>query len=261
MDEHKKWVKVTFDQAAPDFGEKGCTYFDHFGAMLVDLARLSKNDHVLDVATGKGAVILPAVQKLGPSGKIVGVDISKQMIIAAKKRAPHVQFLQMDAERLAFSDRSFDIVFCAFALYFFPEIQTALSEFKRVLKKGGRIAVSSFGKRESLTDWTLDRTRDLGADRRLKTNALDTPESLREQLDAAGLKDIEIHEKSNIYSFESPQAWWDSLWTHGVRAQLQQLSPPQLESLRKEAFERARRLCPTGRVDIECKAIFGLGHI
>ena len=51
--------------------------------------------------------------------------------------------MHMDAEKLEFPDNSFDFVFCGFALFFFPSILKAVSEFKRVLKPGGRLVVST----------------------------------------------------------------------------------------------------------------------
>ena len=64
--EHKKRVTDIFDRAALEYGEKGCAFFDYFGERLVQLAHPAAGDHILDVATGKGAVLIPAAKAVGP---------------------------------------------------------------------------------------------------------------------------------------------------------------------------------------------------
>lgn len=60
---------------------------------------------------------------------------------------------QMDAEHLEFSDASFDGVYCGFVLFFLPHLETALAEYVRVLKPGGQIAVSTWGKDDMRWSW------------------------------------------------------------------------------------------------------------
>jgi len=257
ISQHKQWVIDIFNRASPDFGEKGCSYFDFFGARLVELNPLAKNSKVLDAATGKGAVLAAAARTLDPQAQLVGIDISPKMLQETKKRVPAwVELKEMDAEHLVFSDQSFDIVFCAFAIYFFPDVKAVLSEFKRVLKPNGRIAISSFGKRHSLTEWTYNRARELGAKQELIIHPFDTPDSLKNLLEAAGLKNIEIHVESDSFSFANDQCWWESLWSHGVRAVLEQLSKKNLEILRQEAFARAREIFQSKKITIEHQGIF-----
>ena len=259
MEAHKKWVIDTFDRIASDFGEKECTYFDYFGQRLVEFSHLSPTDHVLDVATGKGAVLIPANQKLGPQGKIIGIDLSQQMLLETRKKCPDIDLLVMDAEHLQFPNQSFDVVLCGFALYFFSSAQTALSEFKRVLKPGGRVAVSSFGTSSSLTEWTLRRSRELGAEKSIKIDPLNHKEDLRKLLIESGFQKVEIIDESKTFSFKNVQSWWDSLWTHGVRAQLEQLSKDKLEILRQEAFAQATHIFGKNSINICRRSFYGLG--
>ena len=102
MDKHKAWVQTTFDRAASGYGEKGCSFYDYFGNRLVELACPKAGEHILDVATGKGSVLLCAAKHVGEKGLATGIDISSQMIEEAKKRAPFpwITFSQMDAEQL-----------------------------------------------------------------------------------------------------------------------------------------------------------------
>ncbi|MDR3624309.1 MAG: class I SAM-dependent methyltransferase [Chlamydiales bacterium] len=130
MTEYKAWIKNVFDRASSGYGEKGCSFFDYFGERLVELVKPSVNNNILDVATGKGAVLFPAAKIVGPKGRAVGIDLSSKMIREATKNVifPWIELYQMDAEHLLFPNQSFDIVFCAFALFFFPNIAQALSD-------------------------------------------------------------------------------------------------------------------------------------
>lgn len=144
MNGHKQWVSEIFDRTAPEYGKKSSSFFSYFGNRLVEQVDIPSNSHILDVATGRGAVLFPLAQAVGPSGKVVGIDISRQMIKETSKDVIErnlnwVELQHMDAEQLDFPNNSFDFVFCGFALFFLPSISTALSEFKRVLKPGGML--------------------------------------------------------------------------------------------------------------------------
>lgn len=252
--DRKEWVKNVFDRASADYGEKGCSFFEYFGQRLVTLANLAEGDKVLDVATGKGAVLFPAAKIVGPQGLAVGIDLSDKMIQEARKKAPFpwIDFRQMDAEHLLFPDHFFDTVFCAFALYFFCDIPQALSEFKRVLKPGGRVAVSTFRQRAALDRWVVEKTSEFGVTSGLNSISLDSDPVLEQHLASAGFTQIELYEEPKVFWHENGEEWWNSLWTHGLRSRLEQLSPENLGSLKKEALMKAG----SGRVSEERHALF-----
>lgn len=254
MKDHKEWVKDVFDRASVGYGEKGCSFFDYFGKRLVELTKLAPGDQVLDVATGKGAVLFPAAQAVGPQGKAVGIDISGQMIEDACKRAPFpwIELKQMDAEHLLLPDQSFDVVFCAFALFFFPNAGQALSEFKRVLKPGGRLVLSTFSKRAVLDRWLVEKVSELGVTSGVNTISIDSEEPFRQLLAQTDFTPIEIYPESKVFYHENAEDWWNSLWTHGLRSRLEQLSPQDLNKLKKEALVKAG----PGRISEERHALF-----
>lgn len=242
---HKQWVRTVFDCAASQYGEKGCSFFNYFGKRLVELVPVAINTHVLDVASGKGAVLFPLAEKVGHSGKVVGIDISSQMIketssIAKKLGLDWINLLQMDAENLDFPDNSFDAVFCGFALFFFPSLAKALSEFKRVLKPDGFLAVSTWGNDSELTRLINQEINILQS---LKISLAITPlwteEALRNVLQSAGFKNIKIVEETKEFSHNTPEEWWESLWAHGTRAKLENLSSKQLTALNKKVLKKA----------------------
>lgn len=94
--------------------------------------------HVLDVACGTGDMVLE-LQKRGCS--VTGVDLSKEMMAIAKRKAPQAEYSLADVERLPFGDASFDAVTCAFGVRNFVHLEQGLSEMLRVLKPGGKMVI------------------------------------------------------------------------------------------------------------------------
>lgn len=259
---NKAWLQHVFDRAASCYGEKGCQYFDEFGRQLVALAQLKPGEKILDVATGKGAILFPASQAVGESGVAIGIDLSPKMIEATQKYLlqSSARCSVMDAEQLSFSDDFFDVVFCGFALFFFPHLTTVLDEWKRVLKSGGRVAVSTWGKPCHLTEWIVSRANFFGATKQLKAQDIDAADVLKQILAKAGFRSITIIEKKQVFWHSSPEEWWESLWSHATRARLEQLSSADLELLRREALEHARKCSLNGRIAETLHVIFGMAE-
>jgi ubiquinone/menaquinone biosynthesis C-methylase UbiE len=117
---------------------------------LLALAAPAAGERVLDIACGTGLVSFAAARAVGPSGHVLGVDLSERMIDAAEHRPthpvlPNCSFSRMDAERLALPDASFDVVLCALGLMYIPDPELALREMCRVLRPGGRLALAVWG--------------------------------------------------------------------------------------------------------------------
>ena len=122
-------------------------------AALLGGISLQPGERVLDVACGTGLVTFEAARAVGPTGHVVGVDISGQMVEAAasaraRQDVSNVAFERMDAEALRFDDASFDVVLCSLGLMYVPEPEQSIREMRRVLRPGGRIALSVWGERE-----------------------------------------------------------------------------------------------------------------
>lgn len=123
-----------------------------FGAvteMMLDLASVQPSSRVLDVAAGSGESSLAAARRVGPMGYVLAADVSASMInvaaeAARKEGLTNVETRVMNAETLALDADSFDAVICRIALMLFPDPAKALSEMRRVVKPGGRVAVIVF---------------------------------------------------------------------------------------------------------------------
>jgi ubiquinone/menaquinone biosynthesis C-methylase UbiE len=111
---------------------------------LLQAARLQPGQRVLDVATGTGAAAEAAAAIVGPSGRVVGGDVSPNMLAIARENLQGlpVALQPFDAHELPFPDGSFDAVLCQLGLMFFADPARALKEFLRVLRPEGSAAVS-----------------------------------------------------------------------------------------------------------------------
>ncbi|MBW2263175.1 MAG: class I SAM-dependent methyltransferase [Deltaproteobacteria bacterium] len=113
---------------------------------LLDAVKAGPDDDLLDVATGPGASAVLAARKKGC--RVTGVDLSTENLARtgalAKERgvADLVTVREADAERLPFEDGSFDVVLCECAFCTFVDKTTAAREMARVLRPGGRLALS-----------------------------------------------------------------------------------------------------------------------
>lgn len=250
MDAAKAEVAALYSLVAPTYGTVGPPVFAHFGRRLVELMGLSTGARVLDVAAGRGAILFPAAEKVGASGHVTGIDLAGKMVqetAADIERWGLMQatMLHMDAERLAFPGASFDYVLCGFAIFFFPDLERALSEFYRVLRPGGRVGVTFGRYRDELARWyeelivsyhnryqfqvspSAGRSRDL--------------EEIKSLLSGAGFIDVRDTYEETEFIYANEEEWWGARWTHGPRFSLERMPPDILDKFKAEVFSGFER--------------------
>jgi len=111
------------------------------------LGRLEPGERVLDLGSGAGTDSLIAAQMVGPKGHVTGVDMTRQMLDKARTAATemctaHVEFVEAEAERLPFSDASFDVVISNGVIDLITDKDAVFSELFRVLTPGGRMQIA-----------------------------------------------------------------------------------------------------------------------
>ncbi|CAN7677870.1 methyltransferase domain-containing protein [Variovorax sp. LjRoot290] len=141
-----------WDLAAGDYEALWQAQLADARAGLLAMAAPAAGERVLDVACGTGLVAFEAARAVGPDGRVFGIDLSGQMVDAARlqssnKALSNVGFARMDAESLALPDASFDLALCALGLMYLPDPERALREMRRVLRPGGRMALAVWGER------------------------------------------------------------------------------------------------------------------
>jgi arsenite methyltransferase len=113
----------------------------------IALASLKVGETVLDLGSGAGFDCFLAAKKVGPSGKVIGVDMTPEMLERARKNAAkggykNVEFLEGEIESLPLKDNSLDVVISNCVINLSPDKEQVFREIYRVLKKGGRFMVS-----------------------------------------------------------------------------------------------------------------------
>ena len=119
--------------------------------------KLKEGDIVLDLGSGVGIDSILAAKKVGNSGKVIGVDMTEEMVVKAKENAAkqgitNVEFLVGDIENLPLKDNSVDTIITNCVINLTPDKVKTFSEAHRVLKPGGKIYLSDIVLLESLTD-------------------------------------------------------------------------------------------------------------
>jgi ubiquinone/menaquinone biosynthesis C-methylase UbiE len=133
------------NEAAAEYDRAFAHVTAHFMPFLLRAAHIAPGMQVLDIATGTGLSAEAALAAVGPTGHVIAADVSPAMVQKARERlakAPNVSVSVEDGQALSFGDCSFDAVLCNLGLMFFPDPVRGLSEFRRVLRPGGRVAVS-----------------------------------------------------------------------------------------------------------------------
>ena len=114
--------------------------------LLVDAAHVGVGERVLDVACGTGVVARAAAERVGSVGHVVGVDLNAGMIAIARSLptpvGASIEWVERSALDLRLQDATMDVVLCQQGLQFFPDKALAMREMRRVLARGGRLAVN-----------------------------------------------------------------------------------------------------------------------
>lgn len=113
----------------------------------VAVAELEPGQTVLDLGSGGGLDCFIAASKVGPTGRVIGVDMTPEMVerarrTASERGADNVEFRLGEVEALPVADESVDVVISNCVLNLSPERPRALREARRVLKPGGRLVIS-----------------------------------------------------------------------------------------------------------------------
>jgi len=113
----------------------------------LSMAELRIGEVVLDLGSGAGFDAFLAAKKVGPSGKVIGLDMTHEMVRKAAANAeklavPNVEFRQGNIEALSISDNSVDVVISNCVINLSPDKSAVFGEIYRTLKPGGRIIIS-----------------------------------------------------------------------------------------------------------------------
>jgi len=163
-------------------------------------ADLHEGETVLDLGSGAGADVLISARRVGPTGKAIGLDMTDEMLELARANAhdagvENVEFLKGYLEDIPLADETVDVVISNCVINLSGDKPRVIRETARVLRPGGRFAVS-----DVIADPDMDeQTRaDMAAWTGCVAGAL-TESEFRSALSDAGLEDIEIRETHRVH--------------------------------------------------------------
>ncbi len=157
------------------------------------IASLRPGELVLDLGSGAGFDCFLAAEKAGDQGHVIGVDMTAEMVARARENAPksglkNIEFRLGELEHLPVADGSVDVVMSNCVINLCPDKQQVYKEAYRVLRPGGRLAVSDTVRRGEIPkEWQEDPSLHCSC-----ISGAAAPEEIRDMLKKAGFKEIEI---------------------------------------------------------------------
>ncbi|MVN85889.1 methyltransferase domain-containing protein [Deinococcus sp. HMF7620] len=247
-----------FDALAATYDEVG--FLALAARLTATAAQVRPGEAVLDVMTGTGTVLAALGQHDGP---LVGTDLSAGMLEVARRRVPGATFVQADAAALPFPAATFDTVICAAGLFFMPDMAGAVREWARVLRPGGRLVISAFGR--GLLGELPGLWRTELAAVGLKPGApplgrLPTPEALTGVLREAELTDIRADLTPHPYTLPDPSARLADIRAGLEGLPLRDLPPEARLALDSQHRATLTPLFAAGPLTVPLPLIVGTGH-
>ena len=245
----KRMIEQIFDDTAASYDRVGPRFFSQFGERLVEQMPLGPGARVLDVATGKGAVLLPSARRVGSGGQVTGIDLSGEILKETERlvRADgltNVELRKMDAEHLEFPDHAFDVVTCGFALFLFPDMEAALREMYRVCKPGGYVAMTHFSKTPTPFDPGLSILMQQFMAYRVRVSLPPqlayTPQEVEALLSRFGFHSIKTHSEVNDIVYASAEDCWAFILTLPPRATILGMSEETRARFKDECLAKLR---------------------
>ena len=232
-DDAKTKTAATYNAASDAYDDPANSFWDRFGRRTIERLELESGARVLDACCGSGASAIPAAERVGPQGSVLGIDLAENLLVLARAKArdrglENVEFRHRDLLDAGLPASGFDAVVCVFGIFFVPDMPAAVRALWRVVCPGGTLAVTTWGPRffepGSTAFWNA--VREIRPDLYKGFNPWDRisdPPSVRALLEAGGAERIEAVAEAGAHLIPSPEAWWSAVLGSGYRGTLMQL--------------------------------------
>ena len=234
----------TYGAAADHYTRPALGFWDRFGAATVSRLELAAGASVLDLCCGAGASAIPAGHAVGPSGRVLGIDVAAPQLElararAARERLGHVWFRQGDATRTGLPDGDFDAVVCVFGVFFAPDMAGFVAEMWRLVRPGGVLAVTTWGpglfEPANSRFWRYVGEAEPALFKAFNPwDEITTPEALAGLFARAGVPSPSVVAVAaeGRHRLDHPDRFWDIVLGSGYRATADALGPERRNQVR-----------------------------
>lgn len=243
---------ATWDLVAPTYAED-VGQWNAYADEALRWLPVCAGQRVLDVATGPGTLALKAAPQ---AARVDAIDFSPGMIAEltaqARRAGLHNVFgAVMDAQALGFADASFDVAFCLFAFFFFPDRARAFRELHRVLRPGGGALIVTWGplERRPLMRLAIEAVAEALPDLpRPAKGDLQAPDECVREMTEAGFRDVEARVFTATMRFESAEQYLSLMLRSGAPFALlrRRLGEEAWRDAHARLLEAVRRRLPSG---------------
>jgi ubiquinone/menaquinone biosynthesis C-methylase UbiE len=265
QEEARTKTASTYNAASDHYDDPANSFWDRFGRRTVERLELNPGSRVLDVCCGSGASAIPAAEIVGSSGFVLGVDLAEELLELARKKAKqrgltNIEFRTGDLLDLGLPDSSFDAVICVFGIFFVPDMQAAARELWRLVRPGGKLAITTWGPRffEPMSTAFWNSVREVRPDLYKGFNPWDRladPESLRSMLAGAGVEAQDVVLEHGTHPLNSPDDWWSRVLGSGYRGTIDQLDEASRERVRRDNIKFIQ---DSGLSSVEANVIYAV---
>lgn len=231
----KAKAERTYDAAADYYDAPQLGFWERSGRSTVERLRLKSGAHVLDVGCGTGASAIPAAEAVGPTGRVVGIDLSDRLLTLAREKAiarglEHAEFRKVDMTASGYADGEFDAVVSVFSVFFVPDMEGLVTELWRMVKPRGKLAITTWGPdffEPVYARWNgavKDEREDLYAAFN-PWDRITTPEAVEKLFTDAGIPTgtVEVALEEARQSLAVAEDWWTIVMGSGLRWTVEQL--------------------------------------
>lgn len=267
----KQAVSTIFNTVASGYDNPALRWFPIAADAIIDLLKPAPGTKFLDVATGTGVVAVAAAQAVAAHGRVMAIDLAEHMLQQAINKAKHlklgnIDFFTMDAEQLEFQENYFDNVACSFGLFFLPDMQAALRNWRRVVKPMGKVAFTSFTQSafQPMMNLYLDRLQHYNVEigqARVSMQRLMEPEIGRAMMKEGGYQNVDVYTRQCGYHLQNTDEWWDILWNSGTRGLLNQIPEQELPLFKKQHLDEVGKLFSDGKLWLDVQVNFTCGQV
>jgi len=246
LNEVKAKTSATYNAASDWFDHPANLFWDRFGRNTVNRLDLKPGALVLDVCCGSGASALPAAEKVGASGHVIGIDLAEKLLDLADAKAKakgltNIEFRLGDMLNTGFPDASFDAVVCVFGIFFVPDMLGAVRELWRVLRPGGKLAITTWGNDvfEPANSAFWNAVREVKPELYKGFNPWDRiadPTALKAMLKEGGVPNAWAETEYGTHPIPSPDSWWAMIMGSGYRGTIEQMDQDAIDTVRQANF-------------------------